>query len=121
LPFPDATAQYFKIEQTGTKTNYWSIHEFYLAYTEEEAIDVTALKPVNKAPLKVYYANGALHLPEATGPSHVDLFTLAGQKVLSLQTSATAVPLGKLAPGLYILTIHNEQTSLSHKILINNF
>ncbi len=30
ITFPDQIARYIKIVQTGTKSNYWSIHEFYV-------------------------------------------------------------------------------------------
>ncbi len=49
--FDEVEAQYIKIEQTGTKSNYWSIYEFYLCnipepeYNADNTIDRTYWTP----------------------------------------------------------------------------
>ena len=53
LSFPSATVQYVRIIQTGTKGNYWSIHELN-AFGDESAISVSSLSfDTNKISLAI--------------------------------------------------------------------
>lgn len=47
IMFPTQMAQYVRVTQTGTKSNYWSVHEFYVA-NSDEASDIKTVKSADE-------------------------------------------------------------------------
>jgi hypothetical protein len=118
INIPVTEAQYVKVEQTttGVKTNYWSIHEFYLAYIEE---DETAVKPgyVQNNHI-VYVAEGLLYFDGFDSNAvELNIYNLSGQKVLSAASITSGMDISALNSGVYIVEVKQNGQVKRAKIL----
>jgi hypothetical protein len=123
--FPDQVGRYIKIVQTGSKGNYWSIHEFYvwgiinslLTAASDLTTASTAHVTVFPNPVTGQQINvQLLNLP--AGKYHLRLINHLGQLVYTTGVTIssdkqilTITPNGKLPSGNYIL----ELTALKGK------
>jgi hypothetical protein len=123
ISIPEATIQYLKIVQTGSgKTQYWSIHEFYMAYIESNFSDIPSIKPEN-AP--VIYPN-----PVTGGIANIirldeDIFSVKiysseGRFLnsYSVDRLQTEIPLFQYPKGIYIFVIETKKGVSKQKVII---
>jgi len=131
--FPDQVGRYIKIVQTGSKSNYWSMHEFYVWGTVNSIITgITAPATVAGDNLLVFPnpANSRqINLQLAglrAGKYHLRLLNYFSQLVYNadiilsgnIQT-LPVTPGRKLAPGTYVLELTGPQGErATRKIII---
>jgi len=121
INLPDTTVRFIKIVQTGSgKTQYWSIHEFYLAYIKNDS--QTSINNINNSAgvnlyldRKTLYISGCEQMP---GNKRIKIFNTSGQNVLSADYSRNGISLDFLPAGIYIITLQNGVKSISWKIII---
>jgi hypothetical protein len=122
VKIPQTESQYVKMEQTTTnvKTNYWSIHEFYLSLTEEEDTNIaTGIVAAQDAPI-IYIADRFLYvrgLP-VEYPVRLNLYSISGQKVTAeASVSITSgVDVSSLQSGIYIAEIEQNGKVYREKV-----
>ncbi|GAB6012251.1 glycosyl hydrolase family 28-related protein [Viscerimonas tarda] len=118
ISIPQTTAQYVKVEQTttGVKSNYWSIHEFYLYQLEETGITAEATSPSQH---RIYIAGGTLYTQGLTDeyPAQLSLYNLSGQKVLSETAVTQGVDISYLPKGIYIVEVRQNGKIYREKVI----
>ena len=111
VTFPEATASKIRVNQTGSKSNYWSIHEFNLAAARTEAPPVpTAAGSVTDNAPAFYLAGESLRaVMESYDNATVEIYDLSGRHVHSTEAAAV-MPIDHFGKGIYvaILRIGNE-------------
>lgn len=119
--FPDQVGRYVKLVQTGSKSNYWSIHEFYVWGTVDstQVLRKMAVEPPTSTGLLVYpnpVSSRQINLQLAPGlPAGkyvMRLLNYSGQPAYSTgviiggESQTLSVTLDrKLAPGTYMLEL----------------
>jgi len=118
IQLPDVTAQHVKVEQTGTKTNYWSIHEFYTALTESNETSIGSNIKDNN--IRVYYAGGTLYFDGVSDgiSAEVNVYSMSGQRVFTQKTSDNSVVVEGVQAGVFIATIKGGTDVVKTKIII---
>ncbi|MDE5750942.1 MAG: discoidin domain-containing protein, partial [Duncaniella sp.] len=101
--FEPQTATQVRVTQTGTKTNYWSIHEFYVASLDFSELDETVMAE-NSPALRI--ADGCIVAP---ADCMVEVYTLTGQLVAMLPADGSRADISALAPGIYIAVARTEE------------
>jgi len=120
ITLPDTTARYIKIEQTGRKTLYWSIHEFYLANLEIKETSVSGINIDQKPYLYLDNNKTLLFSGEEQIPANakVMIYSVAGQNVLNVNYLANGISLNRLPQGIYIVVLQYGNKIESWKIII---
>jgi len=121
IEIPETTTQYLKIVQTGSgKTNYWSIHEFYLAYVNN---DPTAIMSATKDADPQIYPNpvidGTINIRYSGKILSIKVYSADGKLIKdTLTDSNTAtLSLAKFDKGIYIFAIETAKGVTKHKII----
>jgi hypothetical protein len=127
IDLPVTSARYIRIEQTGSKTNYWSIHEFYLAYVDggdgdDDDEPVLSVDDMNVGETlypfldhRTLYISGYEQVPANTP---IRIFNAAGQHVLTDRISGRGISLAHLPASMYIVLLQNGNSLKSWKIVI---
>lgn len=118
ISVPTSDAQYVKVEQTttGVKSNYWSIHEFYLAYIADEATIKPDYEPSKQA--TIYVADGLLYFDGFTSEAvRLTIYDLSGQKVFFAGSVTSGVDIRALNKGVYIVEVKQGGQITRTKIL----
>ncbi|MDR2472620.1 MAG: discoidin domain-containing protein [Tannerella sp.] len=115
IPIPETTTQYIRVVQTGSgKTQYWSIHEFYLAYVD----NASANEVVSDMP--VIFPNpvtgGMIHISGAT-PSSAVIYSLDGQLV-GRYFNRSNIDVSTYPKGIYIIKISAGTKIYTRKVII---
>ncbi len=111
ISLADQNVRYIKIEQIGNADGiYWSINEFDIEKT-------VAIKELNKEEnnVKLYYSNGQIYLQGVTFPTILNIYSISGQKLKSIEVNQDIISVN-LASGIYIITLNNS--IFSHKLLV---
>lgn len=105
--FPEVTATKIRVNQTGSKSNYWSIHEFNLAHADVTPPTPTAIETVGESDTTFRFSEGALVIGhDVPANSAVSVYTFSGALVMSATVDDTRlVRLDKLSPGLYLAVL----------------
>lgn len=116
ITIPDVTTQYIKVEQTGTKSNYWSIHEFYLAYIES----IVSIDNETMGEVGLYYNQGTIYFDGLTDgqSSQLAIYNLSGQRVFSGKTYENSIETGNLPGGIYVVTLDCGGKTVRKKMII---
>ena len=124
INLPDTTARYVRIMQTGTgKTQYWSIHEFYLAYVKpyDDDVSVKNIDIDKTAHLyldrKTLYISGYEQIP---ADARIRIYNTAGQNILTTRFTGNGISLERLPAGMYIILLQNGSNIKSWKIVITD-
>jgi len=123
LPEP-VTTRYVRIVQTGTgKTNYWSIHEFYLALIGDIPPPPTSVGEINidKKPYLFLDQNRILHFSgdeQIFDHALVRIYNISGQNVQTVSYSVNGISLGRLPEGIYVIVLQNGNKIMSWKKVI---
>ena len=131
IKLPEAiTTRYIRIRQTGTgKTNYWSIHEFYLALVDEEEELPPPPPPSNNEmniaeTLNIFIDNKTVYISgyeNIQAKALIRVFTATGHNVQTTGISGNGISLERLPAGMYIVTLQDGNRVLrSWKILLAN-
>ncbi|MDR2148806.1 MAG: discoidin domain-containing protein [Tannerella sp.] len=116
ISLPETTAQFIRITQTGSKSNYWSIHEFYQALSEPTAngtvMDETAHFYVRN---KILYLSG--YEPISTH-SLVRIYDVAGRNIRTGNISENGISLEHIPTGIYFVTLQHGNEFVRGKIWI---
>ena len=132
IPIATTTARYFKIEQTGTKGNYWSIHELYVYNviddlgTSSKDLELTAETGFN---FRVFpnpvISGGIISIQSKTTTSFtIRLFSVNGGLIRSgkiddeRNADIVNYPVGNLNPGIYLLNFESGKTIETRKLII---
>ena len=108
ITFDTVTASQIKITQTGTKSNYWSIHEFYIGNLEVSGVDdVTA----DSAFSPVYDGENIITNVAVGDSALLNIYTLDGRCVLASRFEDGKVNVSSLAKGIYIAEIRGAGTA----------
>jgi hypothetical protein len=122
ISIPEVTTQYLKVVQTGSgKTQYWSIHEFYLTYIENIFSDIPAIR-TDDAP--IVYPN-----PVIGGMASIDLeemilsvkiYTVEGRLINAypVNNRSVKIPVAQYAKGTYLFVIETERGISKQKVII---
>lgn len=107
VTFPEVDATAVRINQTGTKSNYWSIHEFNLANARIDAPSVeTGLASVAEDNA-FYLAGRTLHIDGNSACNGiVNVFGLQGDMLLSVPAERE-VSLDDLGAGTYVAVLYS--------------
>ncbi|MDE6418091.1 MAG: discoidin domain-containing protein, partial [Duncaniella sp.] len=100
--FEPQNSNQVRVTQTGKKTNYWSVHEFYVANLDFSDLDETIVAENNPA-LRI--ADGCIVTP---ADCMVEVYTLTGQMVALLPTDGSRADISALAPGIYIAVARTD-------------
>ena len=121
IPLPEITAQFVRIVQTGSgKINYWSIYEFYLAYVSDNEVSESFIPDVENSfhpyifDKTLYFSGHEQIAPNAS----IMIFNVSGCQALSMPFSAHSVSLEHFPPGIYFITIQQNNNNRSWKIII---
>ncbi|MDR2385438.1 MAG: discoidin domain-containing protein [Tannerella sp.] len=123
ISLPEETeAQYVKIVQTGSgKTQYWSIHEFYLAYVEDD----TSGNLRHSAEESLVFPNpvygGILNVRHAENMQSVSIYNLDGRllgAVPAYGKRQIAIPVDNYPKGIYIVVIKTANGISVQKIIV---
>ena len=122
IKIPETTSRYVRITQTGSgKSQYWSIHEFYLANVNYDDPHTSINKNNIIESLYPYIDNKMLYfsgIEQKPENALVRIYNTAGQDVLTTSFSKNGISLGHLPEGIYLLIIQNENRIISWKIII---
>jgi len=122
ITLPETTSRFVRIIQTGSgKTQYWSIHEFYLANVEGEdppsSIDEINANRTMYLYLtgKTLYFSGYEQLPVN---ARVQIYNMEGRNMLSANFSRNGISLDHLPAGIYIVQLQTGSRTMGWKIII---
>lgn len=132
IPITSTTARYIKIEQTGTKGNYWSIHEFYVFNISEEfntstnEIEMNAANGINFQvfPNPALSGKSIFVSCKTALPYTLRIFSVTGELISSaksLNTSGTSIEnysLAGLKPGIYFLNFETSKGIETKKLIV---
>jgi len=129
ISLPVINARFVKIDQTGSgKTMYWSIHEFYLALTDDNGeveidppLSVDNVIPHEKTFL--YLDRKTLYFSSherISANSEIRIFNTAGQNVQTVPFSGSGISLEHLPAGMYIVMLQDGNKIMSWKIITGN-
>jgi len=120
ISFSEEEASQFKIVQTGSKGNYWSIHELYVACVEEIE---TGISPAPSSSTgELFYHNGRLFWKglDSAVNTRIEIVDLSGRKVLSQQTSNNYLEISGMQNGFYIVVATNGADVLRKKVFLRD-
>lgn len=132
IPISTVTARYFKIEQTGTKGNYWSIHELYVYNVKDDldtssgALELSEAGEFNFSVFPNPAVSGSvisIH-GKTTSPFTIRLFSLKGELIRSSlmenESGADVInyPVGHLNPGIYLLIFLSGETTETKRLIV---
>jgi hypothetical protein len=126
ISFPAQTARYIKIVQTGTKSNYWSVHEFYVrgaAPTEVNVVKSFAKK------LKIYPVpaiNDITISYSLIRPSgvNIDIYNIGGVLIKSLLYNSPSgeqsveIDISTLKAGIYMVKFTSKEYTDTRKMVV---
>ncbi|MDL2247517.1 discoidin domain-containing protein [Bacteroides sp. OttesenSCG-928-J23] len=109
-------AQYIKIVQTGSDGLYWSIHDFYIVNAQSGNIDYpTLIENPEAENISIYYAGENLFIEGLPGDALVNIYTISGQLVQSVQAYSSNIYV-PLKSDIYIISIKTAEKVYSRKI-----
>lgn len=126
IPIAPVTARYIKIEQTGSKGNYWSIHEMYVYNIEDintssENILAASTRNFSVYPNPVFSGGKVTINSKEPMPLLIRLFDIAGRQIdfvdAGFSGSFEYQP-EDLKPGLYFLKIESGKLSEIKRLVI---
>lgn len=120
ISFPAEEASKFRIVQTGSKGNYWSIHELYAACVDEIE---TGISPEVASPVgELYYYNQQLSWSglDSNENTKIEIIDLSGRRVLLQQTNDNYLRLPSMQNGFYIVIATNGADVLRKKIFFKD-
>ncbi len=102
--------------QTGTKGNYWSIHELYAACVDDPSTGI--LPDASSSAAEMFYYNGQLSWSGLGNDmsTRIEIVDLSGRRVLSQQTNNNYLKLPGMQNGFYIVIATNGTDVLRKKI-----
>lgn len=120
IAFPTESASQVKVVQTGSKGNYWSIHEFYAANVEEIPTGISPELSVSVG--EVYYADGQLFWSGLRNDVNVqvEIIDLSGRRVLLQQVNNNTLELPGMQGGFYIVAITDGTNALRKKLFFKD-
>ena len=122
ISLPETTSRYVRISQTGSgKTQYWSIHEFYLANVNYDDPSTSINKMNIKESSYPYIDNRVLYfsgIEQIPANALIRIFNSAGQNVLTSSFLEKGISLEHLSEGIYIVIINKGNRIMSWKIII---
>lgn len=132
IPITAVTARYIKIEQTGAKGNYWSIHEMYVFNIQDElgtSAHQTAANQAGSANFKVFpnpvKAGGSVIIRSVNQASYsLKVFSLRGEMIGSANIHndrdidlQSLLPF-TLKPGVYLLNFKSGKDAETHQLIV---
>ena len=102
VTFDRQTASKVRVLQTGNKSNYWSIHEFYVANLDLSGVEGVVAEDGDSA---LTLAGGCIESGFETGV--IEVYTLTGSLVLT--GSAPRLDISQLATGVYIAVARSAE------------
>lgn len=112
----EVEAQYIKIQLTASKSNYWSIHEFYLALLKDE----TGITPEygTQQNVAMFIADDMLYFNGVSGESaQINIYNISGQRVLTSPAIISSINVGSLTNGVYLVEIIQDGKAYRGKVL----
>lgn len=118
ISFPAEDASKFRIVQTGSKGNYWSIHELYAACVDEVETGISSGATPSTGEL--FYYNGQLSWRglNKNETTRIEIIDLSGRRVLSQQTNDNYLRLPGMQNGVYIVIVTNGTDVLRRKVFV---
>ena len=113
--FSHQTAQYIKVEQTGSNSrSSWRIAEFSVMSTPEPP-NKTLIPDVRVEDVNVWFANDVLLLEGTVGQSRISIYNVSGRLVVQpvIVDNSLQIP---LEPGIYIVVVENNGSVFKKKI-----
>ncbi|MDR1610744.1 MAG: discoidin domain-containing protein [Candidatus Symbiothrix sp.] len=123
IPIPEITTRYVKVLQTGSgKTQYWSIHEFYLVYIEN---NFSAIPPLRQGNVPVIYPNpvinGIVNIHAEENIFSVKIYSAGGHFINSYSANnrQISIPVSQYSKGNYIFVIESKKGISVQKVIIH--
>lgn len=132
IPLPATTTRYLKIEQTGAKGNYWSIHELYVFNIQEDIgtstheLDAFPTVVTNFSVFPNPAPSGSQVMIHSVIPQAftVQLFNFNGALIdsqninIPSQNEAVSYSLVPVKRGVYLLKLIGTKHSETHRLII---
>ena len=134
INLPETVSRYIKIVQTGNKSNYWSIHEFYLAFIDngeecdcedEDCKCNTTSTPelINELSKYIPFLDGDKNLHfvdegQLSANTAIRVYNIAGLLVQTSAYSGSEISLSHLPTGVYIVVLESGNIRMSWKMVI---
>ena len=104
VTFDTQTASRVRVTQTGTKTNYWSVHELYVGNLALTGITVPAGDSADKL---ITYDGHNLYVESDGADSYVEIYRPDGSLAYAAQTVDSSVDVSSLERGIYIAVVRS--------------
>ncbi|MBD5312636.1 MAG: T9SS type A sorting domain-containing protein [Bacteroides sp.] len=112
ITFAPETASQVRVTQTGSKSNYWSIHEFYIGNLEMSGIEDV----LNDSDAKLSFdGNGILVDADCIDNAMLEIYDLNGVLAYSTRIVDTRTDVSSLAQGVYIALVRSSKGSSTLK------
>ena len=112
ITFAPETASQVRVTQTGSKSNYWSIHEFYIGNLEMSGIEDV----LNDSDAKLSFdGNGILVDADCIDNAMLEVYDLNGVLAYSTRIVDTRTDVSSLAQGVYIALVRSSKGSSTLK------
>ena len=120
ISFPAEETSKFKIVQTGTKGNYWSIHELYAACVDDPSTGI--LLDASSSAAEMFYCNGQLSWSGLGNDmsTRIEIVDLSGRRLLLQDTNANFLELSGMQKGFYIVIATNGTNVLRKKLFFKD-
>ena len=120
ISFPAEETSKFKIVQTGTKGNYWSIHELYAACVDDPSTGI--LPDASSSAAEMFYCNGQLSWSGLGNDmsTRIEIVDLSGRRLLLQDTNANFLELSGMQKGFYIVIATNGTNVLRKKLFFKD-
>jgi len=120
ISFPAEETSKFKIVQTGTKGNYWSIHELYAACVDDPSTGI--LPDASSSAAEMFYYNGQLSWSGLGNDisTRIEIVDLSGRRLLLQDTNANFLELSGMQKGFYIVIATNGTNVLRKKLFFKD-
>ena len=113
VTFPEESASQVRVTQTGAKSNYWSIHEFYVA-----DLDIASIGNVmEEANALTFDGSHIIVSPEWTCDSVLEIYDARGTLVSTSCIGHGVADVSCLAKGLYVAVVRSDSGSSALKFL----
>ncbi len=104
VTFDEVSGSQVRVNQTGSRSNYWSIHEFYVG-----KLMVSGVESVFENDLfKLVYDKGALSIDGEFGNVSIEVYDMSGVRVTNGLYTGDPVDVATLKPGIYIAVARGE-------------
>lgn len=116
ITFEPVTASQIRVTQTGSKSNYWSIHEFYVANLHISGIN-DILTDQKSAPVISLRDDMLIIATNDKSVNLVKIFDINGKLIISETHPTENIRINNLSKGLYIAVAHQSDKVSTFKFI----